>query len=251
MPAFRQLDSDSPAVAGGFRVTLRVCRRPHSLRRSTKGGATARPGSVRTAEQKEALARYASQALRAIGDVEKALAGPRMLAVERVRLLAQVLAEHERTLQSTRRRNRIGRQDQRAVQRSRCKWEVGTHGLLRVQSEQLIQRVNLHWRWRSFAEPVAWRQRNHSSLRGDISWLTARRRGRPTGCRGSGRTAVQQGIRQGAEEAARGAVSSSNGFVHKGLKVCNRLTRDATAPGRRAATIKGDHRASESRGCSA
>ena len=120
-----------------------------------QGGALRAQVSVRTAEQKEALARYASQALRAIGDVENALAASQVLS-ERVRLLGQVLAEHERTLQYDQAAYRIGRQDQRAVQQQQVQVESARMALLRVQSEQLIQRVNLHLALGgSFAEPVA------------------------------------------------------------------------------------------------
>ena len=119
-----------------------------------QGGALQAQVSVRTAEQKEALARYASQALRAIGDVENALATSAILA-ERVQLLGQVLADQERALGFEQAAFRIGRQDLRAVQQQQVQIQSARMALLRVQSEQLIQRVNLHLALGgSFAEPM-------------------------------------------------------------------------------------------------
>jgi NodT family efflux transporter outer membrane factor (OMF) lipoprotein len=120
-----------------------------------QGGALQAQVSVRTAEQKEALARYASQALRAIGDVENALATSAILA-ERAQLLGQVLTEQERALGFEQAAFRIGRQDLRAVQQQQVQVQSARMALLRVQSEQLIQRVNLHLALGgSFAEPMA------------------------------------------------------------------------------------------------
>jgi len=120
-----------------------------------QGGALRAQVSVRTAEQKEAIARYASQALRAIGDVENALAASQVLS-ERAQLLGQVLDDQERTLQYDQAAYRIGREDLRAVQQQRVQVESARMALLRVQSEQLIQRVNLHLALGgSFAEPIA------------------------------------------------------------------------------------------------
>jgi NodT family efflux transporter outer membrane factor (OMF) lipoprotein len=120
-----------------------------------QGGALRGQVSVRTAEQKEALARYASQALRAVGDVENALSTSAILS-ERVQLLGQVLADQERALDFEQSAFRIGRQDLRAVQQQQVQVQSARMALLRVQSEQLIQRVNLHLALGgSFAEPLA------------------------------------------------------------------------------------------------
>lgn len=109
---------------------------------------------MRTAEQKEALARYASQVLRGINEVENSLAASRILA-ERVQLLGQVVADQEKTLEYDRAAYRIGRQDLRSVQQQQQQVQSARMALLRVQSEQLIQRVNLHLALGgSFAEPM-------------------------------------------------------------------------------------------------
>ncbi len=120
-----------------------------------QGGALKAQVEVRTAEQAEALARYASQALRAIGDVENALAASRVLA-ERVGLLDQVVADQERTLEYEQAAYRIGTQDLRAVQQQQVQVQSARMALLRVRSEQLIQRVNLHLALGGgFADPMA------------------------------------------------------------------------------------------------
>jgi outer membrane protein TolC len=119
-----------------------------------RGGELDANVSVRTAQQREALARYASQALKAIGDVENALATSKTLA-DRVGLLAQVLADQETTLKYEQELFRVGRQDLRAVQQQQMAVQAARMSLLRVQSEQLIQRVNLHLALGgSFGEPI-------------------------------------------------------------------------------------------------
>jgi len=119
-----------------------------------QGGALRAQVSVRTAEQKEALARYASQVLRGINEVENSLAASRILS-ERVQLLGQVVADQEKTLEYDQSAYRIGRQDLRSVQQQQQQVQSARMALLRVQSEQLIQRVNLHLALGgSFAEPM-------------------------------------------------------------------------------------------------
>ncbi|HWS25815.1 MAG TPA: efflux transporter outer membrane subunit [Xanthomonadales bacterium] len=137
-------DYENPSVAAGAKLLAPLYR----------GGELDANVSVRTAQQREALARYASQALKAIGDVENALATSKSLA-DRVGLLAQVLADQETTLKYEQELFRIGRQDLRAVQQQQMAVQAARMSLLRVQSEQLIQRVNLHLALGgSFAEPI-------------------------------------------------------------------------------------------------
>jgi multidrug efflux system outer membrane protein len=118
------------------------------------GGQLKAQVGVRTAEQAEALARYASQALTAIGDVENALGTSRLLA-ERIELLSRTLADQERALESDLAAYRAGRQDLRPVLQQQMQVQSAHMALLHVQSEQLIQRVNLHLALGgSFAEPM-------------------------------------------------------------------------------------------------
>ena len=92
--------------------------------------------------------------LRGLSEVENALAASQMLA-ERVDLLARTLADQEQTLEYDQQAYRIGRQDLRSVQQQQQQVQSARMALLRVQSEQLIQRVNLHLALGgSFAEPV-------------------------------------------------------------------------------------------------
>jgi outer membrane protein TolC len=119
-----------------------------------QGGQLKAQVAVRTAEQDEALARYASQALTAIGDVENALGTSRLLA-ERIELLSRTLADQQRAFESDLAAYRAGRQDLRPVLQQQMQVQSAHMALLNVQSEQLIQRVNLHLALGgSFAEPM-------------------------------------------------------------------------------------------------
>jgi NodT family efflux transporter outer membrane factor (OMF) lipoprotein len=138
-------DYDNPATGIGASLLAPIYQ----------GGQLKAQVAVRTAEQREALARYASQALTAIGDVENALGTSRLLA-ERVELLSRVLVEEERALAAEQAAYRVGRQDLRPVQQQQMEVQSARMALLRVQSEQLAQRVNLHLALGgSFAEPMA------------------------------------------------------------------------------------------------
>jgi outer membrane protein, multidrug efflux system len=110
---------------------------------------------LRTAEQKEAVARFGSQLLRALNDVENALSGSAILA-QRVQILQQVLDDQVKTLDYDRQSYRVGRLDMRSVQQQQQQVEAARVNYLRARSEELSQRVNLHLvLGGSFAEPVA------------------------------------------------------------------------------------------------
>jgi multidrug efflux system outer membrane protein len=108
-----------------------------------QGGALNAQIAIRTVEQKQAVAEYGQMALRALGDVENALAASENLA-ERERILQQNLADNERAFQFAQDAYRIGKGDMRAIQQQQISVHTARLGLLRVQSEQIIQRVNLH-----------------------------------------------------------------------------------------------------------
>jgi NodT family efflux transporter outer membrane factor (OMF) lipoprotein len=108
-----------------------------------QGGALQTKIRIRSLEQKQAIAEYARLALRAIGDVEDALATAQSLS-DRERGLNQVLADSERVLVLAQTSYRVGRGDLRAVQQQQLNVQTARMALLRVQSEQRIQRVNLH-----------------------------------------------------------------------------------------------------------
>ena len=108
-----------------------------------KGGELKTQVKIRSIEQKEAVAQYARMALRALGDVEGVLAAAQSLA-DRDRVLRQVLANNERALALAKTSYRVGQGDLRAVQQQQISVYAAQLALLRLQSEQLAQRVNLH-----------------------------------------------------------------------------------------------------------
>ena len=108
-----------------------------------EGGALVTQVRIRTLEQKEAAAQYAQMALRALGDVETALATGRTLA-EREQLLHAVLNDSEQALAMAQTSYRVGSGDLRAVRQQQLGVYAAHLALLHVQSEQLAQRANLH-----------------------------------------------------------------------------------------------------------
>jgi len=107
------------------------------------GGALLSQVELRTLEQKEAVAAYARLALRALGDVENILAAGQTLE-QRDLLLTQAVADNDRALELTQTSYRLGRSDLRAVQQQQLAVYATRLTLLRVQSERLSQRANLH-----------------------------------------------------------------------------------------------------------
>jgi len=137
-------DFDNPALGAGGRFIAPIYQ----------GGALKTQVKIRTIEQKEAVAQYARMALRALGDVEGALAAGQTLA-DRDRVLRQVLADNERALALANTSYRVGSGDLRAVQQQQLNVDAARLALLRVQGEQLAQRVNLHLALGgSFQQPV-------------------------------------------------------------------------------------------------
>jgi outer membrane protein TolC len=108
-----------------------------------RGGALRAQVELRTAEQKEAVALYGSQVLRALRDVENALSASALLA-ERVTILRDVLGEQEKTLTLEEQSYRVGRSDLRAVQLQQQQVQAARVAYVRARSEELAQRVNLH-----------------------------------------------------------------------------------------------------------
>ena len=126
-------DFDNPTSGAGARLIAPVYQ----------GGALVSQVEIRTLEQKEAIAAYAASALKALGDVENALAAGGNLA-DRERLLGKALADNRRALDLVQTSYRTGKADMRAVQSQLLDLQAARLNLLRVQSEQLSQRVNLH-----------------------------------------------------------------------------------------------------------
>jgi multidrug efflux system outer membrane protein len=108
----------------------------------TGGGLDAQV-ALQTAQQRQAVAEYARLALRAIGDVETALASGRVLA-EREQLLSAVNGDRAKSLEYVQTSYRVGKTDLRSVEQQQIELYSARIQLLRVRSEQLSQRVALH-----------------------------------------------------------------------------------------------------------
>lgn len=126
-------DYDNPTSGAGARLVAPVYQ----------GGALVTQVEIRTLEQKEAVAAYAASALKALSDVENALAAGDNLS-GREQLLQRAVADNRRTLELVQTSYRAGKTDMRAVQSQLLDLQTARLSHLRVQSEQLIQRVNLH-----------------------------------------------------------------------------------------------------------
>jgi NodT family efflux transporter outer membrane factor (OMF) lipoprotein len=107
------------------------------------GGELEAQVKVRTAEQKEAVAEYGRAGANAFAEVEKALSSSFALD-NRLPLLTQAVTQNTRALDLAMTRYRVGSDDLRAVEQQQLRLYSARSSLLRVQSEQLVQRVNLH-----------------------------------------------------------------------------------------------------------
>jgi outer membrane protein, multidrug efflux system len=98
---------------------------------------------IRTAEQRQAIADYGRVGARAFGEVENALAAE-IAAGRRAEVLARAAAANQEALEIAQVRYDVGSGDLRVVQQQ----QVAVHGsraaLVRVQTDQLVQRVNLY-----------------------------------------------------------------------------------------------------------
>jgi len=126
-------DRDNPAWSAGGSLMAPIFL----------GGALKAQVEVRTAEQKAAVADYGRIGARAFSEVENALSAGFNLA-QRVPVLETSVAENTRALELAQVRYRVGTADQRAVQQQVIATSAARSALTRAQSEQLVQRVNLH-----------------------------------------------------------------------------------------------------------
>lgn len=107
------------------------------------GGALDAQVELRTAEQKTAVAQYASVGLKAFGEVENSLAGERA-AADRVGILESRVRDRARALELEQVRYRVGATDLRSVTQQQLALHGARSALLRMQAERLTQRVNLY-----------------------------------------------------------------------------------------------------------
>jgi outer membrane protein, multidrug efflux system len=126
-------DRDNPVWSAGASLTA-----PLFL-----GGQLQAQVEIRTAEQKQAIAEYGRVGSRAFGEVESALSTGFALE-ERETILRGAVAANARALELANVRYRVGTGDLRAVQQQSLALHAARTALLRVQSERLVQRVNLH-----------------------------------------------------------------------------------------------------------
>ena len=107
------------------------------------GGALQSQVEIRTAEQKLAVAEFGRVGARVFSEVESALSSGFTLE-ERANILARAVSDNERAVELANVRYRVGSGDRRAVQQQQFALYGVRMALLRVRSEQLVQRVNLH-----------------------------------------------------------------------------------------------------------
>ena len=107
------------------------------------GGALKAQQDVRTAEQKIAVADYGRIGARAFSEVENALTAGFTLEA-RQKALEAAVAQNDKLFEMAQVRYRIGSVDLRAVQQQALATAASRSALLRVKSERLVQRVNLH-----------------------------------------------------------------------------------------------------------
>jgi hypothetical protein len=126
-------DRDNPVFSLGANLLAPLYR----------GGALQAQAEIRTAEQKQAVAEYARVALRAFGDVESAMAGE-VAFQEREQILLRAATQSDRALGLARTAFEIGSIDLRPVQQQQLALYATRSGIVRVQTEQRVQRVNLY-----------------------------------------------------------------------------------------------------------
>ena len=126
-------DRDNPAWGLGVNLLAPIYQ----------GGALRAQVDIRTTEQKLAVAAYASAGQRAFGEVENALAAEFALN-DREAILQANVRDNERALELAQAQFRVGSADRRAVEQRQLALQSARTSLLRVQTERLAQRVNLH-----------------------------------------------------------------------------------------------------------
>jgi outer membrane protein TolC len=108
-----------------------------------QGGALRAQVDIRSAEQKAAVAAYAGTGQRAFGEVEAALAAEFALR-DRAAIVDAQVRDNERALELALTQLRVGTVDQRSVEQRLLALNNARTAQMRVRSEQLAQRVNLH-----------------------------------------------------------------------------------------------------------
>jgi multidrug efflux system outer membrane protein len=130
---FELKDRDNPVWSAGANLLMPLFR----------GGALKTQVEIRTVEQQQALAGYASVGLRAFAEVESALTSE-IVAREREVILNQTMADNQRAFEIVRTQFDVGKTDLRFVSQRQLALNATRSALIRMQAEQRVQRVNLH-----------------------------------------------------------------------------------------------------------
>jgi outer membrane protein, multidrug efflux system len=107
------------------------------------GGALKQQVKISTAEQEQAVAEYGRIGARAFGEVENALSAE-FAAKRREAILNRTVVENQRAADLSQVRYRVGSGDLRGVQQQQLAVYGSSTALVRVQAEQLVQRVNVY-----------------------------------------------------------------------------------------------------------
>jgi NodT family efflux transporter outer membrane factor (OMF) lipoprotein len=126
-------DRDNPVWSAGASLMLPVFN----------AGALQSQVRIRTAEQKQAVAEYGRIGARAFGEVEDALSAE-FAAARREKLLGRAFIENESALKLSQVRYDVGSGDLRGVRQQQLAAYGSQAALVRVQTERLVQRVNLY-----------------------------------------------------------------------------------------------------------
>jgi outer membrane protein TolC len=108
-----------------------------------RGGALKAQAEIRTAEQKEAVARYGGVVLRAFQEVEDSLAADVNLA-RREQVLTGMVKDSSRSVELSQMQFDVGRVAMLSVVQERMRLYAAESSLIRVRAERLVQRVNLY-----------------------------------------------------------------------------------------------------------
>jgi multidrug efflux system outer membrane protein len=136
-------DFENPTGGAGARLVAPIFQ----------GGALKAQVRIRTLQQEEAVAAYAGTALRALNDVENAIAAGHALAT-RVQNLGAAFDEQQKALSLTETSLQVGRSDKRALEQQRLNAANAHMALLSVRAEELAQRINLHLALGGSFEPL-------------------------------------------------------------------------------------------------
>jgi outer membrane protein TolC len=127
------MDRDNPTWSGGASLLAPIFM----------GGQLQGQVELRTAEEKQAVAEYGRTGARAFAEVENALSAVFSLDAREL-ILRQGVLENERAVSLADNRFKVGSTDLRALLQQNVTLYAVQSSLLRVQSERLVQRVNLY-----------------------------------------------------------------------------------------------------------